>query len=63
MNEQEALAYILRALTHAGITGSKTFAMKDIPDILDAYDEIEPLDSVDVATVSQCVTNMAADKS
>lgn len=48
-NRQDALTYIHRALRYSGIEDNQTFDAKQLPQILEKYDEdCDPLDQEDV---------------
>lgn len=46
-NNQDALNYIKKAMSFADIEEFETVEVLELPDILEAYDEIEPLEQDD----------------
>lgn len=56
-NDRDALEYIQKALINAGIEDFDTFELMQLPEILEAYDEIEPLEGDDVNYIIAMIMN------
>lgn len=56
-NDQDAMNYIRRALRYCGVSRYEVFDIKDLPKMLEAYDELETLESEDVDYITELIIN------
>ena len=55
LSNQDALNYIRRALAYADIEEFDTFEITALPEILEAYDKVEPLGPADVRYITDLI--------